>query len=307
MANIEHISNQEYTLREIFNSLYHKKFFLLAMLVVGFFLGLSVSSFLPNIYKSQSILMPNEQDEPNITNTLNQYSGLANLAGFNMPQQRTSQAILAMEIITSKDFFQDFLDDEALINLFALKSWNIETKQKHYDESIYDYKNDKWVRDVRQPFKKKPSTIEAYEKFNEEVLDIYQDDTSGLVHLSISHISPEIAKQWADKIIFMINEKLRLRDIEEAENSINFLNLEMNKTELNELRFVLSQLIQKEISKISLANAKKEYVFTIVDPPHLPEFISSPNRVLITALTAIILLLSGFMYVLFFRFRSLNS
>lgn len=251
--------------------------------------------------------MPNEQDEPNITNTLNQYSGLANLAGFNMPQQRTSQAILAMEIITSKDFFQDFLDDEALINLFALKSWNIETKQKHYDESIYDYKNDKWVRDVRQPFKKKPSTIEAYEKFNEEVLDIYQDDTSGLVHLSISHISPEIAKQWADKIIFMINEKLRLRDIEEAENSINFLNLEMNKTELNELRFVLSQLIQKEISKISLANAKKEYVFTIVDPPHLPEFISSPNRVLITALTAIILLLSGFMYVLFFRFRSLNS
>ena len=292
----------ERSLSEIFKVIFDKKYFLITSIASGLLVGLLISINLPNIYKTHTILLPNEEEDSNISNTLNSYSGFANLAGISMPQKQTTQATLALEIIKSKDFLQDFLNEDDLISLFVIKSWDFESQKPLYYSSIYDFENKLWVRDVSPPYKSKPSLLESHEKFNEEVLDIYQDETTGLVHLSISHPSPQIAKEWAEKIILMVNEKIRLRDIEEAQNSVNFLNDEFSKTELNELRLVLSQLIQKEISKISLANAKLDYVFTVVDPPFLPEFKSSPNRILITFLSTFLFFCIGILIVLFRKF-----
>ena len=302
MEQSEIVADREISLSEISSLLANKKYLLLTALILGLFIGYLVSSFLPNIYKSHSVLLANEQDESNITNTLNQYSGLANLAGIDVPQKQTTQAVLAIEIIKSKDFFADFLNEDELISLFAVKSWDLETQLPIYDSTIYDFENERWIRRVNPPYRSKPSLLEAHEKFNQEVLDIYQDEITGLIHISISHPSPKIAKKWADKIILMVNEKIRLKDIAEAQSSINYLNKELINTELNELRFVLSQLIQKEISKISLANVKLEYVFTIVDPPFLPEFKSSPNRVLIVFLSSFLFLFIAVIYVFLRKF-----
>ena len=55
----------------------------------------------------------------------------------------------------------------------------------------------------------------------------------------------------------------------------------MSSTNLSEIKDLLSNLIQNEIRKLTLIEANDEYVFKTLDPAHVPEIKSEPNRLFI--------------------------
>ena len=80
-----------------------------------------------------------------------------------------------------------------------------------------------------------------------------------------------MARDWVQLIIVGVNEAIRARDVEEAENSIAFLNDQRSKTSLVSLSEMFAELIEEQTKTVVLANASDEYVFRVIDGPVAPE------------------------------------
>ena len=84
-----------------------------------------------------------------------------------------------------------------------------------------------------------------------------------------------------------------MRDIDKdlAETQIKYLKESLEKTNLSDVRRVMSSLIQDQVQVLMLAEASDDYVFKPIVSPIAPEKKSKPSRALICILGKII----GFM------------
>ena len=267
--------DDEIGVRELFSTLWLNKKFIL--ILTGIFAVLSViySLCLTNLYTSQALLVPTSLN----SNSTSQYKALASVAGVNLDDS-SSDVTLAIAFIKSKKIIRQLTKHETFLpDLMAAKKWHIKSNSIIYDDDLYDKKNKKWVREVDFPFQQVPSEQEAFALFSKQI-NISEDKKNQLVTLSVEHISPSVAKQWAEWIIDEANTMVANLRIEEAESSINYLNEQIKLTPYAELRTMFFSLIQENTQNMMLAKVSKQYALTIVDPPLIPEIKSSPQRAL---------------------------
>jgi LPS O-antigen subunit length determinant protein (WzzB/FepE family) len=97
-----------------------------------------------------------------------------------------------------------------------------------------------------------------------------------------------------------LNAVMRQREIDEAEQSIKYLNEQLSSTDVQEIKTVMYDLIEEQTKNLMLANVRNEFVFQVVDPAPYPEMKSGPKRVFIVLFAG----LFGFFSVsIFFVFR----
>ena len=108
-----------------------------------------------------------------------------------------------------------------------------------------------------------------------------------LLPSSIEHKSPDVAKDWLELMLNRVSEDIRSRDIQEAQDSIRFLEEQREKTDLVSLDEVFAQLIEEQTKTIMLANVSKDYVFDVIDPPSF-KVKTRPSRALICVLGALL-------------------
>ena len=271
--------DDEIDFRELFSTLWLNKKFIL--ILTGIFAVLSViySLSLTNLYTSQALLVPTSLN----SNNTSQYSALASVAGVKLDDS-SPDVTLAIAFINSKKIIRQLIKHESFLpDLMAAKKWHIKSNSIIYDDDLYDKKNKKWVREVDFPFQQVPSEQEAFELFSEQI-NITEDKKNQLVTLSVEHISPSVAQQWAEWIIDEANMMVANLRIEEAESSINYLNEQIKLTPYAELRTMFFNLIQQNTQNMMLAKVSKQYALTIIDPPLIPEIKSNPKRALICIL-----------------------
>ena len=89
--------------------------------------------------------------------------------------------------------------------------------------------------------------------------------------------------------MFTLNERLRSIAIKEANQTIDYLNKEVEKTRIVELRQAIYFMIEEQISIRTMANIQQEYAFKVISPAIAPELdqYSSPTYPLIFALALI--------------------
>jgi len=277
--DLQDTHDYEIELWEIYSTLWLNKKFIL--ILTGIFAVLSViySLSLTNLYTSQALLVPTSLN----SNSTSQYKALASVAGVNLGDS-SPDVTLAIAFINSKKIIRQLIKHESFLpDLMAAKKWHIKSNSIIYDDDLYDKKNKKWVREVDFPFQQVPSEQEAFELFSGQI-NITEDKKNQLVTLSVEHISPSVAQQWAEWIIDEANTMVANLRIEESENSIKYLNEQINLTPYAELRTMFFSLIQENTQNMMLAKVSKQYALTIVDPPLIPEIKSSPQRALICIL-----------------------
>jgi uncharacterized protein involved in exopolysaccharide biosynthesis len=277
--NLQDTYDDEIDVRELFSTLWLSKKFIL--ILTGIFAVLSViySLSLTNLYTSQALLVPTSLN----SNSTSQYSALAAVAGVNLSDS-SPDVTLAIAFINSKKIIRQLIKHESFLpDLMAAKKWHIKSNSIIYDDDLYDKKNKKWVREVDFPFQQVPSEQEAFALFSKQI-NISEDEKNQLVTLSVEHISPSVAQQWAEWIIDEANTMVANLRIEEAESSINYLNEQIKLTPYAELRTLFFNLIQQNTQNMMLAKVSKQYALTIIDPPLIPEIKSNPQRALICIL-----------------------
>ena len=275
--------DNEIELREIFSLLWQKKWIIISITTFAAITGVIVSLLLPNIYESKAILSPADSGN-SISKSLQNYSGLAGLAGVSIPSGADeSNSAKAIQKLNTLSFFENnILPNIFLPDLMALESWDRNTNT--------------WVRDYSYPYKQIPSAQESFKEFKEEHFGLSEDKKTGFITITIKHKSPFLAKKWAELMISEVNYFYRQKDKSESEKAVRYLNEQIAMTNLSEVKVAVSKLLQEETKKLALIEAKQFYVFEYIDPPAVMERKSEPQRALILLLS---ILLGGMLSVIY--------
>ncbi len=284
------IADDEIDLRELFSAIWQGKWIIIAITTLFAVASVFYAINQPNIYKSEALLAPAEQDKAGGLGALaGQFGGLASLAGVNLGSGGgVDKTQMALEVLKSRQFTSDFIQKHNILpDLMAAKTWNRETNTVIYDEELYIAEQNKWIRKVELPFKPEPSMQEAYKEFS-KIISANKDKETGMVKIAIEHVSPHIAQQWVDWLIKDINATMKQRDVLEANKSTSFLTQQLEQTKIADIRAVLYKLVEEQTKTIMFANVRDEYVFKTIDPALVPEEKSGPKRALLCILSVLL-------------------
>ena len=280
-------ADDEIDLRELFSAIWQGKWLIIAVTFVFAVGGVLYAKSLPDIYKSEALLAP--ASESSGMKVSGQLGGLAALAGVNLGGSGGGdKTALAIEVLKSREFIGRFIEKNNLfIPLIAAESWNRQDNSLRIDPEMYDVESKLWVRKVSQPFKPKPSLQESYTEFM-SLLNISQDKSSGLITVSVEHLSPFLAKEWVDLLVKEINKEMRERELKEAQNSMDYLNEQIVQTDIADVRTMLFSLIEEQTKTVMLASVRDEYVFKTIDPAIVAEKKAKPKRALMVVLSVML-------------------
>ena len=279
------VAEDEIDLKELFMVLWSGKRLISAVTGVAAIASVVAALMLPNIYSANALLAPAEQSGGGMSTLMQQYGGLASLAGVSLPGgEDGSRAQLGMQLMKSRAFIGDFVKrHDILPELMAVESWDARSGGIIFNSASYDAASKTWVREVEPPKSAEPSAQEAHKEFS-EILGVSQDKQTGYVTVSIEHQSPTVAAQWVKWLVEDVNAAVKAQDVAEAEKSIEYLREQVTNTSLADLQAVFFDLIQSQTETVMLAEVRQEYVFKTIDPAVAPEEKSKPSRALICVL-----------------------
>jgi uncharacterized protein involved in exopolysaccharide biosynthesis len=297
--------DDEFDLRALFRILWAGRWLIGGITFATAVIAVIVALMMPNIYRAEALLAPNEDEGAGGLSALAaQYGGLASLAGISLGDGSVNKAALGLEILKSRKFISEFVEGhELLVPLMASKGWDVGSGDLIIDPDIFDVTTGKWVRDVKPPESTIPSLQQAYKAFMGN-FSVQRDQASGFVTISVEHYSPVIAKQWIDWLIADLNSTVKQQDVTEAQQAIDYLNEQIELTSLADLRSVFYRLIEDQTKTIMLANVSPEYLFRTIDPAVVPERKAKPYRAIIVISSTLIGMLVALVLALVLYGRS---
>jgi capsular polysaccharide biosynthesis protein len=302
LNQMQHLNDDEIDFLNLIKPLWKKKLLILLLTVFSGLVSYMYSLTIVNTYKSEAILIPSKNIINNSNQTNSSFSGLASFAGIKLQNSSSSnQVLIGLEIMKSLNFYEQFLiNNDLYIELQAANGWSKKNNELILNSNLYDVNQKKWISKGEFSVNGRPSLQSTHSSFLKK-FQISNDSQSGLIKLSFEHYSPYKAQIILNKLIKDINTITKEDDIDTAYKAISFLEAELEKSNLNDLRIGINNLIQKQIEKIALANSSPEYLFQILSGPHFPESKTSPNRSYIVMISMLISFLATSISILFFN------
>ncbi|MDC0172543.1 Wzz/FepE/Etk N-terminal domain-containing protein [Gammaproteobacteria bacterium] len=287
--------DDEIDLRELFMVLWAGKIKIIAITAVFAVVSVVYALSVPNQYKATALLAPAQSSGGGLSGALGQLGGLASLAGVSIGGGESSEAQIAQEIMKSWNFIEGFIaDNDLAVEVYAAGGWSKGSNELQINQDAYDAENNQWLIEDDSGVVGPPSSWQLFKAFSGRVA-VSEDKKSGLVSVSIEYYSPQIAKQWLDLYISAINEHMQARQVEKVSNNISYLQAQIEKTSIAEMREVFYTIIEEQTKNKMVAEASPEYAFVAVSPSMVPEEKSQPKRALICILGT---LLGGMLSVL---------
>ena len=279
----------------LLDRLWSAKWWTLGFSSVFAVVSILIAVSLPNVYRAHALLASNLNEGPAALRSLaSSYDGIIGLPNIGLQAQLYEGTEIAIEVLKSRKFLAEFIErHDILVPLMAAKGWDRESDRLVLDEGVYDAAANKWIREVRPPFKAEPDLQEAYEKFIDDVLIVGHDEKTGLVHISVDHVSPNVAAEWANLLIRDLNNSIMEFEVKKAQRAIDYLKDQIEATSVTSLQAVFFGLIEEQTKTVMLANVSDDYVFRVIDPAVPPRTKARPSRVLIVVAGAMLGALLG--------------
>jgi uncharacterized protein involved in exopolysaccharide biosynthesis len=239
---------------------------LIAAVVLGG-AAFALSQVVHKQYDASVIVSPVSEDATSgrlggLGGLVSQIGGIASVAGLNLSGNDHKQESLA--ILQSEALAERFIQQNNLLPVLFEKRW--------------DPVGHKWK--TTDP-EKVPTLWKGYQEFK-KIRRIASDTKTGLTTLTVTWRDAKVAADWADALVAMCNDTIRVRTITEAERNIAYLNEQLAKENVVAVQNSVSALLEGEIKKVMLARGSDEYAFRILDPARAPEKPSSPAPLLWT-------------------------
>lgn len=223
------------------------------------------------VYRAELIFAPAEEGTSmgSSSTVLSRLGGFAGLGlGRLGRQDKVTQGVATL---TSQQFTREFIQEQNLLPILFADRWDAEKSE--------------WR--VESP-EEIPRLSDAYRKFDS--IRIVDEGDNSLITLAIEWTDPALAAEWANDLITRLNDKLRLQAIEEANETIEFLNKEVEKTRIVQLQQAIYFMLEEQINVRTMANIRQEFAFKVISPAIAPELdrYVSPNRPLIVILSAVL-------------------
>lgn len=295
----DYINNGDVDLRELFSALWNGKWTILIFTVAFSIGGVGYAVSQPNVYKATAVIVStSDSGRSGMAAMASQFGGLASLAGINIEGSGTDHTAMALAVLQSRLFINSFIHKhDLLVPLMASEKWHKSTGELELNSQLYDSTTGQWVIKGTDGNSIAPSSWQAYKKFK-NVLFISKAQDTGLIELSITHHSPLLAQKWAELLIDDLNSWMKEKSLSETKRNIGYLEQQLEKTNISDMRTIFFQLIEEQTKKLMLAEVEVEFAFKIVDPPVVPEEKFGPKRIKMCILVTLLGGFIGFLVVL---------
>lgn len=227
--------------------------------------SLVVALLMTPIYRAETLVTAAEDDsQAGLSQLIGGLGGVAAMAGLDVGGRNNIEVSLAM--LSSDGFTAEFIKENDLMQELYWKEW--------------DAKLSRWKSDDPDDV---PSMTEAVRDFDTGVRFVSRDRRSGMIRVAIEWRDREKAAVWANALVKRVNVVSRQQAIGEATRSIEYLEKELAKTNVVELRQAIYRLIESQINSTVLANVREEFAFRIIDQAVAPDakFKVRPKRLYI--------------------------
>jgi uncharacterized protein involved in exopolysaccharide biosynthesis len=256
--------SDDLSLREVGRVIYAGRSWVISLTIVATLACSAWALLSTSIYRSSAVLAPVNPDRSaeGLSSALGQIGGLAAVAGINVEplDARTEEALA---VLKSRQFIEQFISDHKLLPRLFPRNWDSRTQ--------------KW----NVPGSRIPTPWKAYKYFTERVLNIDRDKKTALVTVSIDWKNRAEGADWTNEIVERVNTEMRVRALNAAVLSTQYLEKEREAAQFVETRNAINHLIEAEIKQKMLASVIKEYAFRVVDRalPADADDILRPKRV----------------------------
>ncbi len=183
-----------------------------------------------------------------------QLSGLAALASMSLPTASLGGSQEAAAVLESHHLAEEFIKRNDLLPVLQRASGQAKTM---------------WL---------------AVDQLKKGILNIGKDIRRGTTTIAVEWTDPVTAARWANGYVALANELIRSRALEDSTRNIAYLNDQLAKTNVVELRKVMYSLIENETKTLMIANGRTDYAFEVVDPAVPPERKVWPHRLVMTVI-----------------------
>lgn len=221
------------------------------------------------IYRVQVVMMPASDKELGMSSMLGSLSEVAGIAGLGSAFGGPGSGQEAMAVLKSRAFTARFISEHNLLPELFYKDWDPVGKR--------------WTNSSP---KRIPTLNDGVRMFDTQVRRVSTSEVPGLITLTVDWSDRQLAVDWARLMVHEVNEEMRSRAKTEAQQAVDYLNKEMEKTSVVELRDAMAKLTESELRNLMMASVREEYALKILDPPLLPDAKRPiwPKRPLIVAL-----------------------
>jgi uncharacterized protein involved in exopolysaccharide biosynthesis len=257
------VDEDEIDLLELIRTLLQAWKTIVGITIVCVGLAVAYALYAPEVFKAETLLAPAEDEESGASSILSQFGGLASMAGVSIPSDSNIERVLAT--LETRIFLKKFVEEKNLLPVIF--------------EDFWDAASNSWKLHVGQEAFIPEDGISAIRGAVDVDLD-----KSGLITLSITWKDPAVAAEWANDLVKQLNEQLREKAIADSQKRVGYLEQELAKTTLQDMRAVLYNLLESEKQKAMLANVNEDFALEVIDPAVAPETREKPKRKLIVAL-----------------------
>lgn len=280
-------SRNEINMKDFFSNL-KRQWKLPLAIVIGFLIiGIGYQGTKHDIYVSSALLKVEKNEDSSLLGNLN--SSLGALSQFTGGLGSSeSQENYVVELISSRVLLDRILEKNDLVpELISAKGFNYKTQEIVFNK-FFNSEDRQWQFNSE---KDKQDALTFERIFEDNYLDkifVRLNRQTNFVEVSFQHPSPIFAQQFLDLMITELDNLARNDALEEAEKSLQYLELRLLEATQSDLRSSIASLIEAQLKIIMYANTKEAYLVKFIDKPNLPYKAEYPNRVLIILVSLIL-------------------
>lgn len=252
--------HEELDVGQVIGRVWARKTWLMGIVATVTAISWSVTFLMSPVYRATTVLIPSNESGTGLSGLLGQMGGLTALAGIRMDKEATT-AIEGIAILRSRQFLSDVIVERGLLQQMFSDDWDPAAKSWKMPDDH-------------------PTLWDGFQKFSRDVLNVAQDQKTGLVTLHINWPDPIQSADLANFLVKRVNAVMREQAIAEADATIADLRRELDSATSVELGLAISRVIEAQVKQRSLARVRQDYVFRVVDPamPSDRDDPYSPNR-----------------------------
>ena len=282
------VDEDEIDLLELIRTLLQAWKTIVGITIVCTGLAFTYSLTIPDVYKAKALLAPAQEDETAASSLLNKFGGLVAIAGVKDKSDAFMSRVLGT--VNSFKFLSELINENNLLIQIFAERWNKENRT--------------WVLNENE---KEPTVADAVALLAKNIL-IEEVKGSSLYTLQVSSNNGNLSAAICNQLIVTLNDKFRKIAIQNSLKRIEYLNQELAKTKLEDMRAVLFNLMTAEKQKAMISNIEKDAAFEVIDPAVAPFAPDKPKRKLIVILGGVCGGFLGIFAVFFTQFlRKLKS
>ena len=295
----EELQDDEIDLRELFAALWDGKLLIFIVTCAVFLFSSAYLHVAERSYTVSVTLRPTEE-QSSAGGNLGGLGGIASLAGVQLPSGGATEFITFQAMLKSQEVASRLFADENLIQRLFAGEWD--ESRKSFLQPITTLGN---VKRMLKPLLTgegqsayiAPNAARLAKTLAED-LSVSEDQTSGMLKLSMESAKPKLASDLMLALIRETDGFLKERFVISGSDALRFYQQKISKARSREHREALAKLIATEEQKLMLATREGPFVVEIMMGPDQSLRPTSPKSSLVLALGLVLGLFLGAAVVL---------